>query len=359
MENEAVARIGGLEGSPEQVPRNGITRCWLVACVLSVVSSLAPAAPPADDPDAALIWSVPERPSRVGPPLRSAPEDEAPARPAVSENTGQAREVLATAQPAGTPVDVSVVESQGETETKVPSPVVQDEPVVEPPPEPSELEKFLTGWERRIELGLAGSEGNSTASSFRGKFRAERKTDLNETRLNLEYVYATRDSRVTANRFASEIRYDKLMKDSSWRYFARASYDADQFQSWDHRVTLGGGFGYQVLKTDKTNLLARGGLSLAQDIGGPNDDIRAEGILGFDLSHKLNDRQRLTANLDVLPGITEQRLRVNAKAEWEIMIDPERKLSLKVGGQDRYDSDAGGGAKRNDLSYYMLLAIQF
>lgn len=255
-------------------------------------------------------------------------------------------------------MDVSIVESQGETEARVPSEVVQEEPVIDPP-EPSDLEKFLSGWERRIELGLSGSEGNSTAGSFRGKFRADRKTDLSETRLSLEYVYATRDAKATANRFSSEIRYDKLMKDSSWRYFARASFDADQFQSWDYRVTLGGGFGYQVIQDEKTNLLVRGGLSAAQDLGGPNDDIRAEGILGFDLSRKLNERQRLTANFDFLPGITEQRLRVNAKAEWEIMIDPERQLSLKVGGQDRYDSDPGGSASRNDLSYYMLLAIQF
>lgn len=219
---------------------------------------------------------------------------------------------------------------------------------------------LLDGWVRRVELGASGTDGNTQSGSLRSTLRATKKEGLNEVAIDATYQFATSDSRTTQDRFNAVGRYDRLMAESRWRYFASGSYEADRFRDWDHRWTSGGGFGFQTIVEDDTSVLARGGMSLAQDVGGFNDDIRTEAILGMDLSHQIDERQKITGTIDFLPNVSDfDEFRVNARAGWEFLIDPESNLSLRIGGEERYDATAVGRSKRNDLSYYMVLAVEF
>jgi hypothetical protein len=46
------------------------------------------------------------------------------------------------------------------------------------------------------------------------------------------------------------------------------------------------------------------------------------------------------------------------RAAYEILIAPEWGLTLRLGIQDRYDSDPGD-AKRNDFDYFSTLLLKF
>ncbi len=51
--------------------------------------------------------------------------------------------------------------------------------------------------------------------------------------------------------------------------------------------------------------------------------------------------------------------RYKLKAEWELVVDPETKLSIQIGAEDRYSSNPGPNTKNNDLDYYALLVWSF
>lgn len=316
----------------------------------------AAASPPIDDPDADPLADTPPEP---------AVDRRSTSQPKPADQP--------TDQPADQQTSAAVEPSDGEVDPALPG-----EPAVDPatlvasgaPHEPGDAIEadnsgfvwpdYLTGWKRRVEVGAFGASGNTSTTSFRGSLRTTRKVPTNETTLNLSYQYATRNGSVVQNRFQTTGRYDKLKKDSKWRYFFTGSYEADEFRDWDYRVTGGGGFGYELIKDDKTKLLSRGGLNLAQDFGGLDQELRTEAIIGLDLSHKINDRQKISGKIDYLPNTSALgEYRINAKADWELLIDPETRLSLRIGGEDRFDSNARGRSKENDLTYYIVLAIEF
>jgi hypothetical protein len=50
---------------------------------------------------------------------------------------------------------------------------------------------------------------------------------------------------------------------------------------------------------------------------------------------------------------------MNAKAGWEIVVDPEVNMTLKLGVEDRYNDNPGPDRKKNDIEYFALLAWSF
>ncbi len=222
------------------------------------------------------------------------------------------------------------------------------------------MSQVLSGWSHRIEIAASGTEGNARTGTFRGAFSATRSTELTKASFSMSYQYGTQDSSVVQERFVTSGRLDRLMKESRWRSFLTGSFETDRFRDWDIRLTGGGGFGYQLVKDEKTDLLARGGLSLAQDIGGLDESVRSEAILGLDLTRTISERQKIVGAVDFLPTIGElDQFRLNARVSWEILLDPESRLSLRIGGENRYDTTARAGARRNDTSYYAGIAVEF
>jgi putative salt-induced outer membrane protein YdiY len=232
-----------------------------------------------------------------------------------------------------------------------------DAPAAPPPPQ-----TFLDGWTGSVEAGLNGSTGNSEVLNARAAVTGERKTDLMITKASATYVRAQESGTTTKNRFELAARNDWIFeKGSPWRYFITGTYDYDDFQDWQHRITLGNGIGYAFIDDDTTLLVGRAGIGVRREFGGSNDDWTPEGIFGADLSHKLTERQKITASIDYYPSLEDfmDDYRIVTKAAWEVLVDPEIKMSLKVGAEHRYDNTPGPNTKRNDLDYFALLVWSF
>ncbi len=230
------------------------------------------------------------------------------------------------------------------------------EEVVDPVMEHS----FFRGWEGSAEVGMNGSTGNTERFNLRAGINAERDTERTFTTTSLTYTYAKEDGNDTENRLRFQLRNDWKLADSRWFVFAQGSAEYDEFQDWDARLDGFFGLGYRFIDTERTRLNGRLGTGLSYDIGGSDNRIRPEGLAGADIRHQITERQLFRADVEYLPEYTNfAHYRIRARASYEILVDPEVNLTLKLGVENRYDSDPGAGFKRNDLDYFAVLAWSF
>jgi putative salt-induced outer membrane protein YdiY len=228
-------------------------------------------------------------------------------------------------------------------------------------PEAAAPASFWEGWTGSADLGLNGSAGNASSLNLRASLGLERKLELEHTTLSFTYSRASADEEVTANRAEVAARQDWLFADAPrWRYFLTGRYEYDDFQDWQHRVTVGNGLGYSLVKTDATELVGRFGVGAFREIGGSDNRIHPEGIVGLDLTTKLTERQKLTFTAEYLPDLLDfPGYKARAAAGWEILVDPQSQLVLKLGAEDRYDSTPGEDKHRNDVDYFLTLGVKF
>ncbi len=233
-------------------------------------------------------------------------------------------------------------------------------PAEDAPPAPEQPKGLLDAWDWSVEAGLNGSTGNTERVSFRGGIGGERLTESMETRLGFVYQYARDDGEATDHRATFDVRNDWLFADSPWRWFAQFRAEYDQFQDWNVRLSGFTGPGYELIKNDTTLLLLRGGIGGNQTIGGDNEDFTPEALLGADFEHQISERQKIFLTGEIYPNLEDGgEFRALARGGWEILVDPELDMTLKLGFEDRYDSDPGPGVKDNDLDYFLALVFKF
>lgn len=219
---------------------------------------------------------------------------------------------------------------------------------------------FFRGWDGSAEVGMNGSTGNTERFNLRAGLNLERDTERMFTVSSLTYTYAEEDGNDTENRLRFQLRNDWKFPDSRWFVFAQANAEYDEFQDWDARVDGFLGLGYRFIDTERTRLNGRLGVGLSYEIGGEDNNIRPEGLAGVDFRHQITERQLFRADSEYLPEFEDfSKYRIRSRASYEILVDPEVNLTLKLGIENRYDSDPGEGFERNDFDYFAVLAWSF
>jgi putative salt-induced outer membrane protein YdiY len=242
--------------------------------------------------------------------------------------------------PIAPPVDSNTVPVSGTNTT----------PKIEPAPKL---------WEGGLELGLDGSEGNSQTFNLHFGAKLKRKTECNILSSELDYKKNSSDSVETANKAFLESRFEHLIQQSRWTWFVHNIVDYDEFKAYDLRVSLDAGFGYQFIKNDFASLIGRLGGGTTREIGGPDDRFIPEAVFGLEGEYKISKRQKLGASVEYRPDVTDfTDYRLNTKAAWEVLLDEEKHLSMKVSILDRYDSNEDGH-EPNDLDYALTLLWNF
>lgn len=243
------------------------------------------------------------------------------------------------------------------TDTSVPAAPAQPEAEETPIPDPT---SWQDGWEFSAVVGLNGATGNNENFSARAEISGERFTSKYETTAGLSYVYGNSAGTVNTSHGEAHIRNDWLT-DSKWRYFAQGKYEYDEFQAWNHRLSVAGGVGYEIIKDDKQTLIGRAGLGASYEFGGNGDEeIVPEGLLGLDWDYKFSENTTFKASTTIFPSFDDAgEFRMVNSAGVEVVMDKERGMTLNTGFEHRHDSMPGAGIKKNDLDYYMGLGWKF
>jgi hypothetical protein len=214
-------------------------------------------------------------------------------------------------------------------------------------------------WCGGVEFGLSGSEGNSDVFNARLGASAKRQTDSNIFNTDLLYRLSRQNSVTSANNALFNVRDEVLFADSPWGLFLAGQVEYDEFRAYDFRVASHTGVAYGFFRTSWLSLRGRLGAGASREVGGPNDRWVPEGLLGMDGYMELTSRQRLVGSVDYYPDLGHfGEYRVRARAAYEILVDPDWGLTLRLGAQERYDSNPGP-AKRNDIDYFATFLFKF
>ncbi|MFZ5831899.1 MAG: DUF481 domain-containing protein [Planctomycetota bacterium] len=227
-------------------------------------------------------------------------------------------------------------------------------------PKPAkEARKPDTTWERSLEMGVDGSEGNTQSLTFRCGADVKRTTPLNVLALHLDYRKKSSSGRETANRAYFTWRDDFPVPERPYSWFLRGTVEYDEFQTYHLRITAHAGAGYEWLKNEQTKLTSRLGAGFSREVQDPADIYVPEGIVAWELEHKLSSRQKVSGSMEYMPDLSYfASFRMTARAAWEILLDDKSNLSLKLSLLDRYNAQSHG-KKPNDLDYAALLLWKF
>ena len=212
-----------------------------------------------------------------------------------------------------------------------------------------------------MDLGMNGATGNSDVFNFRGGWNVRRKTETNVFTSDFLYVYSVQNGKTNTQQALLNSRDEILFPGSRWTLFAANQVEYDELRAYRFRVGIYGGTGYTVFDDSRKTLRTRVGVGAVRELGSDGSASRwvEEFLFGYDFRCKVSEHSSLISILDCYPRIGDWgQFRLRARVAYEYVIDPETGTVLRVGVQDRYDSDPGN-AKRNDLTYFTTLGIKF
>ena len=128
--------------------------------------------------------------------------------------------------------------------------------------------KFNYFWSGLLDTGLALTSGNSSTLSYTLATTAVRETPRDKLTVYSKYIFANDNStpptRTTANDFRGGVRGDLNVSPRLF-VFALADFETNELQHLNLRQVYGGGFGYHVIKNDRTTFDVFGGASYDRD----------------------------------------------------------------------------------------------
>jgi hypothetical protein len=214
-------------------------------------------------------------------------------------------------------------------------------------------------WSGSAEAGLNGASGNSDLFNLRVGFDARRKVADNVLTTDFLYALTTQNRARITNQALWNVRDEVLFPGSPWSLFAALNLEYDQLRAFDFRVGVYGGAAYTVYDDADGTFKLRAGAGAVREIGDHDSRWVPEFVLGYDYRYRINDRSSFVSVLDYYPRIDDpSQFRLRVRGAYENVLDPENGVILRLGVQDRYDSDPGP-AKKNDLTYFMTLGLKF
>ena len=225
-------------------------------------------------------------------------------------------------------------------------------------------------WKSRLELGFSGSAGVTDETNLRIALNTAFKEDTFRLTIDSRYLLDTSSGDRTDNKLTVGVISQWDLPASRWSYFAQGRYDFDEFQSWEHRVTAGGGVGYVLTNVtglddagqsvDVFTLTGRLGLGGRKEFGSLDEDLQPEGIIGADLTWHISQRQNLSTQLTFFPELDDTaEFRLVTKGEWLLKLDAHEGLSFKLGIDYEHQSQTDPGISPNDVTVYGTLVLDF
>lgn len=221
-------------------------------------------------------------------------------------------------------------------------------------------------WNGSADFGIALTSGNSATSSTTAGLDLTRATRRDKTSVFYRQISATdrnvKPSRKIANAKRAGVQYDLNLSPRSYA-FGFANFDFDEFLRLDLRFVTGGGFGYNVVKNERSAFDIFGGITYTKETFDvtPNPTTLVPkptyttlnrdsvgGMVGETWTYKLNGRTSFFEKVVLFPSFTKNGgFRLNFDAGMTTTLS--KYMSWNLTYSDRYLSNPPlPGLKKND-----------
>jgi putative salt-induced outer membrane protein YdiY len=144
---------------------------------------------------------------------------------------------------------------------------------------------FLEGWDKEVDIGFSGSQGDSDEADLVVGASLDFLNDRKRVTLSAHYALSYADKEIDDNNARASLLRDWLFPGSRWLGFSYTTYDFDDFEAWEHRVSTGGGPGYRIIPGEPLQLTFRTGPFIGYEFG-DEDDARPEYAVGLFNTYK-------------------------------------------------------------------------
>ena len=215
-------------------------------------------------------------------------------------------------------------------------------------------------WSGSFTGALTGTSGNSESVGLVALAETSRETNHMITKVGAGYFLSTSDGDRSENRLTITGRNDWLFPDSPWFVFADATFDYDEFQSWEYRISGHVGPGYVLVDNERYKAKALAGIGFVKEFNSPNDDIRGEALIGIEGEWTISEKQSLAYDATIYPDLNDGgEFRTIENLMWKLELDEETNMSLAAGLQHEYQSQTGPGQDKNDFRIFIGLNFSF
>jgi putative salt-induced outer membrane protein YdiY len=229
---------------------------------------------------------------------------------------------------------------------------------------PEEVEPVVA-WTGTFDVSASGSGGDTDTDSFRVGLDAKREDVDGIDTFTTWYRRKQDEGETTEAKGFALFRHEWKIEDSRWMPFVQGTWERDQFTSYSYRLAVTGGAGYKCLLGPEHTLTGRVGLGASKkyksDDPDPDaEDVKPEGLVGFDYLWVINETQRFSTRMDIYPDLSETGdFRSITGLAYEVQVDPASAWLMKLGYDHFYDSDPGPGSERVNYNYYIGLSRAF
>lgn len=220
--------------------------------------------------------------------------------------------------------------------------------------------RFMRGWNRRINFGLNGKQGNSENTNLTMSANFNYADAFKRWRLTGRYFFSADQDGTSDNNARIDLRRDWLIPESRLFGYTALRYQYDQFESWQHRIVAGGGPGIHLIEKEKHSLDALTGGFFTREFGDRNR-TQGDAMAGLEYSWKPGARYTFTLSnqlfIQLVPIAGE--LRNLTIGEFTILLTEDPTVNLTLGAENEYETDIEPGDQKNDLKYFLTVGLDF
>jgi putative salt-induced outer membrane protein YdiY len=248
-------------------------------------------------------------------------------------------------------------------------PLKQQKPEIKPTteetdPEGTEFNKGIEAlidsdhWDFVVGAAFGFVENVNSEFNIRLSAQAEHNSEFARLRINGAYFLNSANNEIIDNDVSFATTQDWFFPESDWSIFARGSYQWDEFELWEHRVSGYVGPGYKLINTSILTVDTRVGGGLSYEYGIPQ--TLPELLASVEWSWQINDRQKFAGTFSYAPEVTNfDQFRLSLNAEWNFQLQESKGLSFYIGTRNEFQSIVPEGSTKNDLRLFGGIKYDF
>ena len=226
-------------------------------------------------------------------------------------------------------------------------------------------EKPLAKWEGNVTFGGYVMTGNTERRGATGDFTAARRSEQDRLTTNAFWEYAEDKDRLAKawklqqRRTGLQLKYDYFLSPKSYLWVNTAA-EGNYSANLQLRYTVGGGYGYQWIETDRTKFGTELGLAFfSEDYRGPTPTSQhLAARFAWKLEHELTARLKFWQQLEAYPSV-ERLDDFYGKLDSRLIAKLTDSFVAQAKVVLDYDSTPATGKKGLDVGYFLTLGWTF